>query len=316
MSFVDILIGGILAFIMFSVGLSLTWRNFVVTFARPRAYLGGLFLQVLTLPVLAFTIASLSNLPPAFQVGIMILSTCPGGTTSNFVTYLLNANTALSISLTVTNSFLSLVTVPLIVSFSVTYFMGSQAEISLPIGQTIQQIISVILAPTFAGLLVRRYFPNIAISTQRPLKWITVSLLGILFIIKFFAGEDQGGTGITLSEIGTIIPYSLIGNFLNLLAGFGLATLLHLGTNDKLTMGVEVGIQNTSLAFLIGGTLLGNEDTLKPALVYAMFTFFTALLYGLIVKPEEWKAFKKLILFWRKKEIKELVEREGSTIES
>lgn len=300
MSFVDILIGGILAFIMFSVGLSLTWRNFVVTFAKPRAYLGGLFLQIIALPIIAFTIASVANLPPAFKVGIMILSTCPGGTTSNFITYLLNANTALSISLTVTNSFLALITVPLIVSFSVNHFMGGQADITLPIGDTLRQIVTVILAPTFAGLLVRRYFPNFAVSTQRPLKWITVILLGILFIIKFFAGEDQGGTGITLSEIGQIIPYSVVGNFFNLLAGYGLATALALRTNDKLTMGVEVGIQNTSLAFLIGGTLLGNEDTLKPALVYAMFTFFTALIYGLIVKPEEWKAFRKLILFWRK----------------
>lgn len=314
MSFVDLLIGGILAFIMFSVGLSLTWRNFVITFARPKAYLGGLFLQIIALPLLAFTIASLADLPPEFKVGIMILSTCPGGTTSNFVTYLLNANTALSISLTVTNSFLALVTVPLIVSFSVDYFMGSHADISLPIWQTIQQILTVILAPTFAGLIVRRYFPTIAVITQRPLKWITVNLLAILFIIKFFAGEEQGGTGITLAEIGQIIPYSLIGNFLNLMAGFGLATLLRRGTNDKLTMGVEVGIQNTSLAFLIGGTLLGNEDTLKPALVYAMFTFFTALIYGLMVKPEEWKAFKKLFLFWRKPE--EAVEQEQTTIDS
>lgn len=300
MSLVDILISGILGFVMFSVGLSLTWRNFVVTFARPRAYLGGLFLQVIILPALAYTIASLANLPPAFKVGIMILSTCPGGTTSNFITYLLNANTALSISLTVTNSFLALVTVPLIVSFSVNHFLGSHTTIELPIGQTIQQIITVILAPAFAGLLVRRYFPVLAVNTQRPLKWITVIMLGLLFVIKFFAGEDQGGTGITLEEIRQIIPYSLLGNFINLMAGFTLASLLGLRANDKVTMGVEVGIQNTSLAFLIGGTLLGNEDTLKPALVYAMFTFFTALIYGLIVKPEEWKAFKKLLFFWRR----------------
>lgn len=301
MSFVDLLISGILAFVMFSVGLSLTWRNFVVTFARPRAYLGGLFLQIIILPTLAFIIASLAGLPPAFKVGIMILSTCPGGTTSNFVTYLLNANTALSISLTVTNSFLALITVPLIVSFSVNHFMGSHTTIELPIFDTIQQIITVILLPTFAGLLVRRYLPTLAINTQRPLKWITVIMLALLFIIKFFAGEDQGGTGITPAEIGQIIPYSILGNTINLLAGFGLATLLKLRTNDKVTMGVEVGIQNTSLAFLIGGTLLGNEDTLKPALVYAMFTFFTALIYGLLVKPEEWKAFKQLLFFWRKR---------------
>lgn len=301
MSFVDILISGILAFIMFSVGLSLTWRSFVVTFARPRAYFGGLFLQIVMLPLLAFAIASLAQLPPAIKVGIMILSTCPGGTTSNFVTYLLNANTALSIALTVTNSMLALITVPLIVNLSLGYFMGGHEDIFLPVGDTIRQIVLIILIPTFAGLLVRRYFPTVAIKTQKPLKWTTMLLLGALFVIKLFAAEEQGGTGITPEEVAQILPYSIAGNMINLLAGFGLATLLALPVGDKVTMGVEVGIQNTSLAFLIGGTLLGNEDMLKPALVYAMFTFFTAVFYGLLVKPEERQTLRRLLFFWRKK---------------
>ncbi|MBK8704569.1 MAG: hypothetical protein IPN33_13855 [Saprospiraceae bacterium] len=73
-----------------------------------------------------------------------------------------------------------------------------------------------------------------------------------------------------------------------------MAYFLGLPTNDRLTLGVEVGIQNTSLAFLIASKWLNNEDMLKPALVYAMFTFFTAMIYGLVLKPNEGK------LFWQR----------------
>ncbi len=288
MNAIDLLIGGILAFIMLSVGMSLNWKDFTDTFARPKAYLGGLFLQLLVLPAFAFLIATYAPLPLAFKMGIIVLATCPGGTTSNFVTYLLNANAALSICLTVTNSFIALFSIPFIVNLGLQHFYGTSADMVLPVGATIRQIFTVIIVPVFLGVAIRRYFPGFADRIQSPLKWITLIFLAILFIIKFLAGEESGGTGITMAEIKQIIPYSILGNTLNLLAGFSLAYfVLKLPKGDQVTLGVEVGIQNTSLAFLIGGTLLGNEDILKPALVYASFTFFTAIIYGLLVKPGE-----------------------------
>lgn len=288
MTYIDLLISGILAFIMLSVGLSLTWRNFLVVFARPKGYLGGLALQLLVLPTAAYIIATLARLPVELKVGIMILSSCPGGTTSNFITYLLNANTALAILLTVTNSFIALISVPLIVNFGLSQFMGEHTDLTLPFGDTVRHIFGIILVPVFLGLLIRRFYPNFAMRVRMPLKWMTVILLGIVFFIKLFAGEAQGGTGISTDEILQILPYSLLGNTLNLTAGFCMAYFLGLPANDRLTLGVEVGIQNTSLAFLIGSTLLNNEEMIKPALVYAMFTFFTAVVYGMIVKPNEW----------------------------
>lgn len=290
MNVVDILIGGILAFIMLSVGMSLKWKDFVYTFSRPKAYLGGLCLQLLVLPSLAFVIASLAPLPLPYKLGIVVLSTCPGGTTSNFVTYLLNANAALSICLTVTNSFIALFSIPLIVNIGLQHFYGTSTDMSLPFMETIQQIVTIIILPVFMGVGIRKYYPAFADQIKTPLKWITLIFLAILFLVKFLAGENAGGTGITMDEIRQILPYSILGNFLNLLAGFSVAYfVLKLKKEDQITLGVEVGIQNTSLAFLIGGTLLANEEVLKPALVYAMFTFFTAIIYGLLIKPEEGK---------------------------
>ncbi|MEZ5040697.1 MAG: bile acid:sodium symporter [Saprospiraceae bacterium] len=290
MNVVDILIGGILAFIMLSVGMSLRWKDFVYTFSRPKAFLGGICLQLLVLPSLAFAIASLAALPLPYKLGIVVLSTCPGGTTSNFITYLLNANAALSICLTVTNSFIALFSIPLIVNLGLQHFYGTSTDMSLPFLETIQQIVTIIILPVFIGVGIRKYYTVLADQIKMPLKWITLILLAILFLVKFLATEEAGGTGITMDEIRQILPYSILGNFLNLFAGFSVAYfVLKLKKEDQITLGVEVGIQNTSLAFLIGGTLLANEEILKPALVYAMFTFFTAILYGLLIKPEEGK---------------------------
>lgn len=300
MNLVDLLIGGILAFIMLSIGMSLHWKDFKDTFARPKAYLGGLFLQLLVLPSLAFIIASLAPLPTAFKLGIVVLSTCPGGTTSNFVTYLLNANAALSICLTVTNSLVALVSIPFIVNLGLVHFYGDSTTMTLPVWSTVSQIFLIILVPVFIGVFIRKWRAQVADRLQAPLKWITLFFLAILFMIKVLASEGAGGTGITLAEVQQILPFSILGNVLNLLAGFSIAYfLLKLGKNDQVTMGVEVGIQNTSLAFLIGGTLLGNEDVLKPALVYAMFTFFTAIIYGLLIKPDQ---VQQVLQLFRKKQ--------------
>ena len=295
MSYIDLLISGILAFIMLSVGLSLSWENFTQVVQHPKAYAAGIFLQLVVLPTTAFVIATLAGLPPAIKVGIMILSSCPGGTTSNFITYLLNGNAALAILLTVTNSFVAMISVPIIVNFGLRQFMHEEVDLHLPFWDTVRQISSIIIIPVIVGVLIHRYKPLFAFKVRIPLKWITVFLLAAVFFVKLFAAETHGGTGITRQEIFSILPYSLTGNFINLAAGFMLAYFLGLGVNDRLTLGVEVGIQNTSLAFLIGSTLLNNEDMLKPALVYAMFTFFTAIAYGLLVKPSEMTLFRERI---------------------
>lgn len=294
MNFIDLLISGVLAFIMLSVGLSLAKRNFYYTFSRPRSFFIGIFLQIIILPSIAFTVASLSGLPPAFQVGLMVLASCPGGMTSNFISYLLHANTALSISLTVGNSIIALGSIPFIVNLAIDYFMpGTGGIAKLPFSSTTGQILLVVLLPVLVGILIRRWFPVFADRSRLALRWVTVILLALLFVIKIFAPETQGGSGITWSEVAMILPFSLLINFLTLGSGFVVGRLTKRTLDDQLTLGVEIGIQNTSLAFLITATLLSNEDMLKPALVYAMFTFFTAVGYGVLLKPDAWSRLKR-----------------------
>ena len=282
---IDVLIGALLALIMFSIGLGLQRADFRQLVAAPGVVLLGLCLQLMWLPLLAFGVASALKLPAAFAVGTVVLAACPGGLTSNFISYLLRARTSLAVSLTICNTTLSLLTIPLLVNLGLRAFGGAGSAVRLPFMDTAGRLFLVVLVPVFLGMLFRARARVRAEKIGAGLRYVNVGLLALLFAIKLFAPTEAGGSPLSLTDIRTILPASLLINAGALLGGYCFGRLAGFGRNTQLTLGVEVGIQNTSLAFLITGTLLGDQEMLKPALVYAMFTFFTALGYGVWLKP-------------------------------
>ena len=122
---IDILLPLSLIFIMFSLGVGLNINDFSNVRKQPKAFLVGIFIQMIVLPITAFSISIIFNLSNEIAVGMMILACCPGGVTSNIITKLSNGDTALSISLTAIVSLATVITLPLIVSFSMDYFMGT-----------------------------------------------------------------------------------------------------------------------------------------------------------------------------------------------
>lgn len=290
---IDFLIGLILALIMFSIGLSLRADNFRQLAGHPRVLLLGLGLQLLLLPTIAFFAAFLFKLPPAFAAGVVVLSACPGGLSSNFISFLLKANTTLAVSLTICNTSLSMLTIPVIVNLGLAAFWSEEGLQQLPVLPTAGQIFLIVLVPVISGMIFRRRQFAKAEYLQPRLRWLSLFLLGLLFTLKLLAPADAGGSNLLLEEVITILPASILINVCALLSGLMFGRMFGFGRNDQITLGVEAGIQNTSLAFLITSTLLHNEQMLKPALVYAMFTFFTGLAYGLWLKPGMWNNLRK-----------------------
>ncbi len=283
-SLIDVLLSTILALIMFGVGLSLTPRNFKDIFLFPRPLFIGLASQIIVLPVIAFIIAFFSNMPVPFKVGLIILAACPGGTTSGVLTYLFKGNVALSIVFTSLNSIITLFTIPFLVNLSLLYFYGKSTVIHLSYLETIIQIFSVTIIPAGIGVWVRNWKPDFALKAQRPIKFLLIVALGIIFIIYFFADRKSGGTGISLKEIFNILPYALLLNALCMAWGFFLGLITKLGTRNSYTIGIEASVHNTTLAFLVAGTLLQDPEMVKPSLIYAMFSFWTAMIYSYIIK--------------------------------
>jgi len=296
---VDILISAVLSLIMFGIGLSLTVQNFKNILLFPKSVLTGLTAQMIALPIIAFIFSFFSDLPPEFKVGLIILSVCPGGTTSNFITYLLNGNTALSVSMTTINSFLTLFSIPFIVNIALTYFLGSGTKFNLPYLETILQIFFITIIPATIGIFINVKLPklarklnsqiNIPFGILKKIKFnfiksFTIILLGIVFAIKLFASEGSGGAGLTKNDFVQLLPIGLLFNLTGLFFGYIVSLLLKLKDRTPMTIGIEVGLQNTTLAFLVAGTLLHNTEMQKPALVYAFFSFWTAILFGLFAR--------------------------------
>ncbi len=283
-SYIDILINVVLAIIMLGIGLSLTMGDFKNIFLHPRSLFTALGIQVFIVPAIAFTIARLSPLSDEMRVGLVIVSVCASGASSNLITHLFKGNVALAISMTTINSFITLLSVPLIVNLALIVFLGKQQQIALPFWETVFQIFIVTILPASLGVLIRHNKERFAKALEKPLKFVLPLLLGTVFSIKIFLGESSGGTGISLDETLYIFGPMIALNLLAMSAGFFGGKLMHIPFSDQFTISIEVGLHNTALALLISGSILQNNNMEKPAVVYAMFSFFSAILFVLLIK--------------------------------
>ena len=284
LTYIDLLVSAVLATIMFGVGLSINMKDLRNILHSPKPFWLGLFAQMILLPVIAFAVIYFTDMPPALKVGFIILAACPGGTTSGFITVLYRGNVALSVALTTINSILTLFTIPLLVNLALTIYLGRHSPFNLPFLETFLQIFFVTLLPAATGVFLRYRYDRLADKIQKPVKTAMIILFAGVYSLIAFADESKGGSGIRLAEAIEIFPYALLINLLGFIAGLGTGVIGKTGLRSSFTMGIEVALQNTTLALLVAGTILQSNEMVKPALVYALFSFWTALIYGIVVK--------------------------------
>lgn len=235
---------------------------------------------MLGLPVIAFLIAMLAPIPDEIKVGFIILAASPGGATSGFLTFLWRGNVALSLSLTSVNSLLTLFSIPVVVNIGLRVFLGKSSDLHLPFWDTVGHIFFITIIPATLGIWIRRRFPVTAEKISKPSKYIMLTLLAVVFAIKLFAGEKHGGSGLTTADFIQITPIALIQNASCLFFGYFAMKWMGLPHTSRITAAMESGVQNTTLAFLIASTMLGNQEMVKPALVYSMYSFWTACIFA------------------------------------
>ena len=275
-----------LAIITLGMGLSLTDKDFRNIFLQPKAVIIGLCSQMILLPLIAWLIVRSIDIEPVFKVGIMIIAACPGGATSNLITYLLRGNVALSISMTALNSVLTLITIPLVVHLSLETFYHEDAAIQLPVGMTILKVFLITIVPAFAGTRIRKNYPDFSMKLERPLRVILPLLLMVIYAGVIFI--DQGTDDATRSDFIEIFPHTLMLNMLAMVSGFLVARVFRLRVNNQFTISIEVGLQNSALAIFVAASLLKSNDMALVPVVYGSFSFFSTLLFGWSVKKLGW----------------------------
>jgi BASS family bile acid:Na+ symporter len=261
-----------LGFIMVGMGLSLVPSDFKRIVAYPKAVVLGLICQLVLLPTIGFLLVTLFGLSGALAVGLMIIAACPGGATSNLIAHLAKGDTALSISLTAVSSVLTVVTIPLIVNFSIVHF-GEEGSVLLPVGKTIAQIFVITIIPVSLGMWIKNRKPVWADRADKPVRWMSAVFLALIIVAAILKEREN------LVEFFLLIgPATLTLNVGMLVLGFLLGKLLLLSPRQSLTISIETGIQNGTLGIFVAATLLKNSVMVIPSAIYSLIMFGTAVL--------------------------------------
>ena len=270
-----------LAFIMFSVGLELTTDDFKRVAVRPKDFIIGATSQIILLPLVAFILLSVWDIQPALAVGVMIIAACPGGVTSNLLTYLARGDTALSVSLTAIISLLAVLTLPFVVGYSIHHFMDAATAPELSVGRMILGVFLITTVPVIIGMIVKKYAPVFAIKFERIAR-VIASILFVVIIIGAVVGERED----LVEYFKQAGPVTLVLNIVMMILAAGLARFGRLGRPQRIAITLECGLQNGTLAIFVAATLIGNTTMMVPGGIYSLLMFGTAILYLLLLRRQ------------------------------
>ena len=270
--------------IMIGIGMTLTLRDFRQVAVYPKGMIVGTFAQILLMPMVAFGLAYLFGVAPAIAVGLVIIAACPGGTTSNLFVLLARGNIALSIVLTVSASLITILTLPLFTNMALQHFMGTEENISLPVGKTIAMLVVIVLLPVAIGMLVRTRKPELARKAESLVSIFGGIVLAVLIVALLYGVRDQMWD--LLKQAGpSTIALNVAGIVLGLLAG----RVAGLTQRESLAVAVELGVKNGTIGLMVTLTLLESSTMSIPAAVYGVLMFpigFLLAMYGRKVIPK------------------------------
>lgn len=266
-----------LGIIMLGLGLSLTLEDFKRVIIYPKAIFIGLVCQMVLLPLICFAIALLFHLPPELAVGLMLLAASPGGATANLYSHLSKGDVALNISLTAVNSLLTLFTLPFIVNFSIGYFLESGQAIPMQF-KKVMEVFAIVLVPVTIGMFVRSKSPAVSTKLDKPVKILSAAFL--ILIIAATIIKEKSQIAEYFQQVGLA---SLVFNILSMAMGYYIPSLFKIAKKQAISIGMEIGIHNGTLAIYIALSVIGNSTMSIPPAVYSLIMFFTAAAFGYLV---------------------------------
>lgn len=227
----------LLGVVMFGMGTTLDLKDFALVLKRPLDVFIGACAQFVIMPGLAYLIASAFNLDPALTAGVVLVGTCPGGTSSNVITFMSKGDVALSVTMTSVSTVLS----PILTPFITYQLIGERIAFD-PVGM-FWSIVQIVIVPICLGLAVKSFLPKLAATATDYLP--AVSAIAISLII---AGVIAVSRDNILRTSGTILLVVILHNCLGYTLGFILARLTGMSWKKAIALSVEVGMQNSGLA--------------------------------------------------------------------
>ncbi len=268
-----------LALIMLGLGLGLTGRDFLRVLNNPKDFLIGFACQLILLPVIAYILVLILNLPTVIAVGVMIIAAAPGGVTSNVMTKFANGDVALSISLTAIISLISIISVPFIIFKSADLLGVSDISSNLTMTGIAIKMALVVTVPVILGMIIRKFAGNFISSNISIIEKITI----VLFLIVFAAilVEEKDNIFNYFKQAGIAV---LILNIVMMTLGYFIAKLFASGIKQRKCISIECGLQNGTLAIFVATQIFNDISYVIPTAAYALIMYLTGFIFILILR--------------------------------
>ena len=233
----------LLMIVMFGMGLTLKLEDFKVVFTRPKDIIIGAIAQFTIMPLLAFLLSLVFKLPPELAVGVILVGTCPGGTSSNVMTYLAKGDVALSVGMTSVSTILAPFATPLLTLL----YAGQKVDVNAV--SMFVSIVQVVILPIALGFIINKFFYKFTNSIKEILPLISV--LAIVAIVAAVVSANSQ----RLMQVGyLVIIVVILHNCLGYLLGYLLGKLFKLNNAKCKAVSIEVGMQNSGLATSLAAT--------------------------------------------------------------
>ena len=268
-----------LALIMLGLGLGLKGRDFLRVINNPKDFIIGFVCQLILLPIVAFIIVLILDLPIEIAVGVMIIAAAPGGVTSNVMTKFANGDVALSVSLTAIISLISIISVPFIIFKSADLLGVTNVSSDITMTGIALKMALVVTVPVVLGMIIRKFAENFISSNISIIEKITF----ILFVIVFAA--------ILIEEKDNILNYFkqagiavLILNIVMMTFAYYIAKLLATGIKQRKCISIECGLQNGTLAIFVATQIFSDITYIIPTAAYALIMYITGFILIFILR--------------------------------
>lgn len=240
-------INPLLMLVMFGMGLTLSIRDFIPVFTHPKYVLLGTVAQFTIMPLLAWGLSIVFGLDTALMAGVVLVGTCPGGTSSNVITYLSRGDVALSVGMTSVNTLLAPFLTP-----AITYLI-LRATISVDVVAMFISIVQVVIIPIILGFAINKLFPKITERLSDILPAVSVTAICLIVACVVSHNSER-----ILSTGWLVFAVVILHNLLGYLCGFILGKILGLDTARTKAISIEVGMQNSGLATSLAGSTFPN----------------------------------------------------------
>ena len=242
------------ALTMFGIGVVLEVEDFRRILQKPVIVLIGSAAQFSIMPLGAFALAKLFNLPPEIAVGLILTGSAPGAMASNVMSYIAKADVAYSISLTTVSTLLC----PLMTPGLTFLLAGSTLEVSFL--NMMFDIVKMVIVPLFVGFGVRHYFRE-KVDKILPV-FPAISVTFIIFICSLVIARNKANlAGVTVPVLATV----LILNIYGMLGGYTVGSAFRMDIRRKRTLAIEIGMQNAGLGTVLASKHFGEEATIPTA---------------------------------------------------